>query len=209
MRAKFFALALTAMAVTACDKTTDPSASLTPAEARAIALAIDDAGLAAVDAKASDGAQLNLTPTRPAADILEHTGDFSFSGQCDLGGVAALAGDGFWKIDSDAGTIEFGVTATADYNACAFKTNNDIDIELDGVVDFAAERMLDTQQGLATGSQSYEGSLDYVTSDGKEGTCSVDVAAEFSLTQNNASRTVAGSVCGQSVNATTTWTKTN
>src|SRR5512138_1737635 len=100
MRATTLALALTALAVTACDKTTDPGASLTPAEARAIALAIDDAGLAAIDARASDGAQRNLTPTRPALDILEHTGDFSFSGACDLGGLATLAGDGFWKIDS-------------------------------------------------------------------------------------------------------------
>jgi hypothetical protein len=209
MRTKIFALAFTALAVTACDKTTDPSTSLTPAEARAIALAIDNAGMAAVDARASDGASRNLTPTRPSTDLLEHSGDFSFSGACDLGGLAALTGDGFWKIDSDAGTIEFGVTATADYSACAFKTNNNVEIELDGIVDFAADRLLDFQQGLATGSQSYEGSLAYVTSDGKEGTCLVDVSADFSLTQNNASRTVSGSVCGQSVNATTTWTKTN
>lgn len=207
MRAKLLALALTAAAVSACDKTTDPNASLTAEEARAIALAVDDAGLAATEAKASSGAQFALTPTRPTLDLVTHSGDFSFSGACDLGGTAALSGEGSWAIDTNAGTIDFDATATGTYVGCSFETDKDVEIELDGSVAFAADRHL--EQGLISGSQSYEGSLDYLTSDGKEGTCPIDVSAEFSLSQNNASRTVNGSVCGQSVNATTTWTKTN
>jgi hypothetical protein len=207
MRAKILALALTAVAATACDKTTDPDDSLTAAEVRAIALAIDDAGLAAAEAEADGGGQLNLTPTRPALDVFSHSGNFSFSGACDLGGTAALAGQGAWTIDTDAGTIDFDLTATGTYVGCAFATENDVEIELDGSVAFAADRHV--EQGLINGSQSYEGSLDYVTSDGKEGTCPIDVAADFSLSQTNASRTVTGSVCGQVVDVTTSWTKTN
>lgn len=204
MRAKIFAIAFTAVTVAGCDKATDPNASLSAVEARAIASAIVEPGSAALEAQQSQSASLSLTPTRPAQDILTHAGSFDFSGGCDLGGTATIAGSGSIIVDTGVGTIDLEIDATGTYADCEFETDNDIGIALDGSVDFVADRHL--EQGLVTGSQSYAGSLGYVTSDGKEGTCPIDIAASFSLSQGAASRTITGNVCDQSVDVTTTWT---
>ena len=62
--------------------------------------------------------------------------------------------------------------------------------------------------GSASGSQTHSGSLDYVTSEGKEGTCLIDITTEFDATNDSASRTVQGTVCEQTVDVTTTWNRT-
>lgn len=203
MRAKIIALALTAAAVAGCDKTTDPTTSLSAAEVRAIVLAIDDAGSAAVTAEQS-GAQPDLIPTRPAPDLITREGSFNFSGECDLGGTAALVGNGTFAIDSDAGTLDLDIDATGTYVDCAFKTKNDVEIAVGGAVAFAADRHV--EQGLVNGTHSYVGSLDYETSNGKQGTCPIDIAASFSLSEGSASRTLTGNVCDQAVDVTDTWT---
>lgn len=204
MRAKLIALTLTALAASGCDSTTDPSTSLTQAEIRAIVLAMDDAGLEVVDRHQSGAPYFNLTPTRPVADIIQHEGSFSFSRECDLGGTAAIAGDASYRMDTDAPTIDVGMEAIATYVGCEFESDNDIGIILDGAVTFAADRHAGV--GLVSGTQSYVGTLEYDMSNGKQGTCLIDVEAAFSLEQAAASRTITGSICNQSVDVTSSWT---
>ncbi len=204
MRGKFIALALTAVVAAGCDKTTDPTSSLTPSEIRAIVLAVDDAGLEVVNQHQSGSPYLNLTPTRPSTDILEHSGSFSFSGECDLGGTAGITGTGSYRFDTEAPTIDVGLDATATYSACRFESDDDVEIALTGAVVFGASRHAGV--ALVSGTQSYAGSLEYDMSNGKQGTCLIDIEADFSLQQGAASRSITGSVCSQSVDVTQSWT---
>lgn len=204
MRAKIIVLAVTALVASGCDKTTDPSPSLTNAEIRAIVLAMDDPGMAAVNRHQAAGFSTNLTPTRPATDIIDQSGNFSFTHDCDLGGGAAIAGTGSLNIDTDVPTFDIGMEATATYTACRFETEDDTDVVLTGAVTFAADRH--AEPNLVSGTQSYAGTLDYDLSNGKQGTCLIDIEAAFSLESAAASRSLTGTVCDQSVDVTESWT---
>jgi hypothetical protein len=190
----------------ACDKSTGPEDGLTPAEARAIALAVDNGGTQAVDGEAS-GASLALIPSGPASmNRVTVTKDFDVTVPCPRGGSAAVKGNGGLVLDDVAGEILLDLTGTSTQAECAFRTDKGLDVTLTGGLDFVAHREL--RQGEASGSQSHKGSLDYVTSDGRAGTCAVDLEASFNLTGSNATHNVAGTVCGQEVSANTTWTFT-
>jgi hypothetical protein len=98
------------------------------------------------------------------------------------------------------------VTATKGHEGCIFRTSEGVDITVDGDLQFVAEREL--REGLASASNTHTGELAYVTSDGKEGICSIDITTAFSLTPGNATRTILGSVCGHEVDVDTEWTYT-
>jgi hypothetical protein len=190
----------------ACDKSTSPDDGLTPAEARAIALAVDNGGTAAVDGEAS-GASFALIPSgSPSSDRVTVTKDFDVTVPCPRGGNAAVRGDGALVMDDVAKEILLDLSGTSTQAGCAFRTDKGLDVELTGGLDFVAHREL--REGEASGTQSHEGSVDYVLGDGRSGTCAVDLEASFSLTASNATRNVVGTVCGQEVSANTTWTFT-
>ena len=207
MRAPLIACSLVALALTtACDGTTTPDdASLTPAEARALALAMDDAGTAAVDSRAK-GPDLSLAPSSPSRDVVTHTSSFNVSGACALSGTAAVNGQLAITIDTNAGTVAVDLDGTSAYTACRVRGEQGVEVALTGSVDFDADRLL-TRAGTASGSQTHRGTVDYVTSTGKSGSCPIDFAASFTAGAGTATRTVTGTVCGQSVDATTTWTR--
>lgn len=210
MRAKFIALALTALVATGCDKTTDPSSGLTDAELRAIVLALDDPGMAAVAQHSVSGFSQdrpfsqNLTPTGPVTDIIEQTGSFSFTSECDLGGNASLAGRGSLLLDLDVVSFDITMDATATLVSCMVETDDQNDMVLTGSVTLAATRH--GEAGLLSGTQGYTGALDFDTSDGKQGTCRIDVESAFSMQETAVSRSIAGNVCGQSIDFTESWT---
>lgn len=191
----------------ACDGGTGLDAdALTAVEARAIALAVDDNGTEAVDGE-STGANLALLPLgEPTADRITVTNEFDVSGPCPRGGTATVQGAGTLVMDDVLGEILFDLAGTNTMAGCAFLTEEDLDVELTGVLEFVAEREI--REGEALGSQSHSGSLDYITGDGREGTCVIDVEASFSLATGTATRSVVGTVCGHDVTATTTWTFT-
>lgn len=190
----------------ACDESTSPEDGLTPAEARAVALAVDNGGTKAVDGEAS-GANLALIPTGPASlNRVTVTKDFDVTVPCPRGGSAAVKGNGGLVVDDVAGEILLDLTGTSTQAECAFRTDEGLDVTLNGGLDFVAHREL--REGEASGTQSHKGSVDYVTSDGRSGRCAVDLEASFSLTGSNATRNVAGTVCGREVSANTSWTFT-
>jgi hypothetical protein len=166
---------------------------------------MDDAGAAAVDSRA-DGASFALAPSAPSADVVTHTSTFDVSRDCPLSGSAKVNGEMAVTIDTNAGTIDVGLDGTSAYTACRVRGREGVEVEWTGSVDFDAERFA-SRTGTASGSQSHRGTVSYVTSSGKSGSCPIDVSTEFTARTGAATRVVKGTVCGHSVDATTNWTR--
>jgi hypothetical protein len=207
-RRSLLALPLLALTLAACEETTGPESELTASEAAALAVALDNGSSAAVDPAAdAEGAEFALLPSGEAAQaVTTRTDDFAFDVPCPRGGTSNLSGEHVLVIDTDEGFITVDVTAAKGHSACAFRTNEGVDITVDGTVSFVAAREL--REGLASASQTHSGSLDFVTSDGKEGTCEIDITTEFTLVPGEATRSIFGSICGHDVDVSTTWTHT-
>lgn len=206
-RRTLLALPFLTVALAACDEdTTGPNAQLSAAEAAALAVAIDNSSSNAFDPQPSaDGPQLSLAPSGdPARAASTRTDEFDLDLPCPRGGTSNLSGESVLVFDGDEGFITLDVSAAKGHDGCAFRTNEGVDITVDGTVSFVAEREL--REGLIRSLNSHSGSLDFVTSDGKEGTCAIDITTEFSLVPNEISRSILGSVCGHEVNVSTSWT---
>lgn len=207
-RRSLLILPLLGLTLAACDDSTGPEAQqLTASEAAAIAVALDNSSSSAVEEETSEEPSFALLPSNGAShDVITRTDAFNVNLPCPRGGTANLDGDLAIEINGDEGFITLDLTASQSHSACAFRTNEGVDITVDGTLDFVAAREL--REGLASASQSHSGSLDYVTSDGKEGTCAIDIATAFSLTSGEATRSIVGSVCGHAVDVETSWTFT-
>lgn len=200
-------LPLASLAVlAACDDSTAPApGSLTAAEAVAVAVALDNSISRAVQPEAAaNGATLSLLPGGPEAAVGTHEFSVDVTLPCPRGGTARLQGRQSLVIDTDEEYITVDVLGSQDHEGCVFRTGEGIDVTLDGLVEFEAAREL--RQGLASASQSHSGTLEYSTSDGKAGSCPVEISTSFVLEPGSASRNIFGSVCGHSVDVTTTWT---
>lgn len=208
-RRSLLTLPLLGLTLAACDDSTGPEPQqLTASEAAALAVALDNSSSTAVDEEADAEAPNHaLLPSNGAArDVITRTDVFNVNLPCPRGGTANLDGDLAIEINGDEGFITLDLIASQSHAACAFRTNEGVDITVDGALDFVAAREL--REGLASASQSHSGSLEYVTSDGKEGTCAIDISTAFSLTPGEATRTIVGSVCGHAVDVSTSWTFT-
>jgi hypothetical protein len=205
-RATRFALAaMVPIAMAGCDQTTEPETSLSAQDAQEVALAMDGAAAAAVDAQAGGAATLSLSPSgEPSLEVFTRTRTFTADRACPIAGGAEVAGTHTVNVDTSAGSIELTLEADVDYAGCEFRTGEGVKFTIDGTVALDALRSI-ARGGPATGSQSYVGTLDYTADDGRAGTCAIDVTTSFSAAIGNATRTVVGSVCGHAVDVTDEW----
>jgi len=199
---------LTPVLAAGCDQGTEAEGGLTAAEARAIAVLVDEAGTNAVDAETDSGAQLSLSPIAALThDVWEGTHEFDVGAPCPLGGNARVDGSLSIRIDTEEGLIEADLSADSRLLSCAFRNDAGEEIELDGSLGFVAEREL--REGFAYGRNEHTGSLDFTTSGGREGTCTIDLTTELTATEGSGTKTLTGSVCGHDVTTTSNWTRTS
>lgn len=144
-----------------------------------------------------------LAVAAPAPAVGTHTARIDVTLECPRGGSANLQGEQALVIDTDEGYITLDVTATQDHTGCGFRTGEGVDVVIDGGVSLVAAREL--REGLISASQGHSGSLTYSTSDGKAGTCALDINTSFVLEPGAISRSIVGNVCGHSVEVTTSW----
>jgi hypothetical protein len=97
---------------------------------------------------------------------------------------------------------------TVDFAACSFPSN-DLTVTVDGQPDitFQADFLL-TQESLSVdGSQ--RGGFSFTTSDGRAGSCAIDIEFDASYTTGSAAvSSVSGTVCGRSAAAFEAYTGT-
>src|SRR5690606_26572209 len=156
------------LTLAACDDSTGPEAQqLTASEAAAIAVALDNSSSSAVEEETSEEPSFALLPSNGAShDVITRTDAFNVNLPCPRSGYANLYAALATKINDDEGLTPLDLPAPPSHSASAFRTNEGVDFPVAGTLDFVAAREL--REGLASACQSHSGSLDYVTSDGKQ-----------------------------------------
>lgn len=206
-RRSLLLLPLLGLILGACDESTAPEGDeLSAEEAAALAIALDNTSSEAIDPEPdADGPDLALLPSQgPSKAVTTARDEFSIDLACPRGGTARLEGQREVVINTDEDFITLDVEASKDHSGCTFRTGGGVDITIDGTVTFVAAR--EWRHGEASASQTHSGTLTYVTSEGKEGSCSVDLTTEFNLVPGSITRSIVGSVCGHEVDVETSWT---
>jgi hypothetical protein len=199
---KLFAIATTVVLIAsaACTDSDGPAGpdgaetALTAAEASALA------GLFALDAMSAAEGQGPGGAAATTAEAVPFSFDVAVSLPCPLGGRVALDGSMNGEFDADAQSLQVSVTATQVHSSCAVDAEGvtvtvtgNPGIELETDLEVAGDPPQGTHTAVLTGG------FDWVTSDGREGTCSIDVSASFDLGDD--SGTSSGQICGYDVNA--------
>ena len=149
-RRSLLALPLLGLMLAGCDDSTAPeSQQLSASEAAALAVALDNSSSSAVAGQQAEHEtpDFALLPSDGASrDVITETSSFDLDLPCPRGGTANLSGDLSWEINGDEEFIIFDLTADQEHSACAFRTNEGVDITVDGLLSFAADREL--REGL-------------------------------------------------------------
>lgn len=214
-------MSMAAFALAACgdDDPAGPEAQISAEQAERVALAVSEAagraaGIALAEAQQAAGGSLasplavepSIQPRTQQAPG-QFTWDFDSSTECPEGGTVGAAGSGSLESSDDGGTIGFDWTAQVSYGECGVETDDGIfvlstasPVDLGG----SGEAVADGEGSLEGNFDwSYAGSVAWNELDGPSGTCTIDLTAALDF-QGGASGatwsgTVAGSVCGQSV----------
>lgn len=197
-----------AVALPACDDVVGTSGNLSTEEIDEIAdvlitTSFDATGeVASADASIVSADSELLLAYDP---ITSHT-EFTHTRSCVLGGQRVLEGtrDREWDRQTRTGFSDLSLTKT--HEECSRPTrNSDVSITLNGAPNVAVEAHHQWADGQRTGLQtlSMEGAVDWVTSDDRSGTCTVNVDVTFDPETHT--RTAIGTVCNRSFERTTTW----
>ncbi|HEV7589600.1 MAG TPA: hypothetical protein VGO40_15905 [Longimicrobium sp.] len=194
------------LALAACDKgVTGPGspAQLTAGDAQALASETGDQDGAFLDGFGAPS--FNMIPSGPQFATTVTT-TFTRTRTCPQGGDVKLAGTVVHTADpaTHSGSTNFSATRTE--NACAFNRNgNTLTITGNPNTQLtASQSWTNGVPGVRTATKV--GSFTWSRSDGKSGTCNVNVTATWTPATHTLH--VTGTFCNQTVDVTRTWTQT-
>jgi hypothetical protein len=191
------------LSLAACSDFTSSGDPLTPEEAGVLAGNIvgqSFPGFGGVEAAPAAAPAVGAAP----ADRITIT--ISESGSCDGGGTATVAGSLVADVNQEArtGTLEYDFTLAP--SGCVVMTEGGKTFTLTGDPNLKGEGKLNWSQTSFEGALKYSGKFSWVSSDGREGVCGVDLEANFDFntgdTGSNASASLSGTVCGASISRT-------
>lgn len=213
-------MSLAAFGLAACGDAdpAGPEQKISAEQAEKVALAVSEAAGRAAGIALAEGQSAAGTVTPPLAlersvqprtqqGSGQFTWDFDSSSECPEGGTVSAAGSGSLESTDDGGTIGFDWAARVSYDECGVETDEGtILLSTSSPVDLAGSgQAVNDGEGSLQGSfdWSYAGSVAWDELDGPSGTCTIDLTAsldfEGGASDASWSGTVAGSVCGQSV----------
>lgn len=201
-------LPLFAVALAACsdDGTSPEESGLTSAEATALAEALDELGIVAVDAGVSgqSGPNLMLLPNEgiSSAEVVGED-QFNYGISCPRGGSAAVEGQYQISVDEEAQSATIDVAAVQSHTDCGMRVSGTNDLFVDGSLQFVAQRVAADER--LTSTQSHAGTLNFETSEGNDGRCDIILSSELTLEGGMVTRVLTGNVCGHNVNAEGSW----
>jgi len=211
-RTRFLPGLSAALAITlaACGgDTTGTGDPLTQAEAEELAAALAEGGFVGF------GAQPAAPMGAPGAEAATITVTLNESYPCnDDGGTGTVSIAGTMSADvnetTGAGSFTFNYTLTP--NGCQVTTASSLVFTLDGDPNFKVDGDFDWTETSAHGTLHYKGNFAWTSSDGREGTCGVDLTSNYTFNfsgtgTSSASAAVSGSICGVSVDRTVTYTE--
>ena len=194
------------MALAACGDNptgaTQQDASLSASETQALAADFGDQDGSFLDGFGGPAFDLVAAGPRYATTV---TTNFTRTRTCPQGGDVKLEGTMTVTADPATKTGSQQVTATRTENACAFN-HNGVTITVTGnpnTTFTASQSWTNGTPGVRTATK--KGSFNWSRSNGKSGTCNIDVTATW--TPATKTLTVKGQLCNQMVDITRPWTQ--
>ncbi len=113
---------------------------------------------------------------------------------CLKGGTGSIVGTISGDVDQEAGSADLSVDATADFDGCGVGEAQTITLDGNPDVGISADVLFSpTASSIDLDAQ---GNVSYSTSDGRNGTCAVDMSVAVSAGETGADQTLSGTVCG-------------
>ncbi len=198
-RIRLAAVAVAALALAACGKdATSPTAStqLKPDEAQALALSMAASGDAYSGAVSAPDV-VTLSTLSGATTIGPIT--FTQSHPCPKGGTVTPDVTITGSVDLTARSLSMEVKGTETPKDCAYPVKA-VTVTVNGNPNLAIDAKLAIVAGVPSGAQTFteKGGFTWKTSDGRSGTCAVDITSSADFAKNL--RTVSGTFCNQTLN---------
>jgi hypothetical protein len=197
MKVRYALMLVAPLALGACSDSTSPRSGLTREEAVMIAAAVTGSWEGTSERPVSNVDGVALEP-------VTITQEMEISAPCPNGGTNTLAWTTTVTADDEAGSTVIDIDGTHAPADCAY-THRNIVITVDGDPLMNFDSHLSVLNGVPTEPYraNIDGAFNWSTSDGRSGRCTVDYeqVLDFALQRH----TLAGSVCGFTVNQTLTW----
>lgn len=138
------------------------------------------------------------------ADEVPINVEFTRTAACPKGGSVSVAGKTTGSRDRDSRTVVLETNSTKTQNDCAFAGRGGATITVDGNPNIAIKANSKTVNGKPAGLQTLtqKGAFTWTRSTGGEGSCTVDLAAEWN--PETRTHTLKGTFCNRQVNTTRT-----
>lgn len=194
-----------ALGLAACGgDTTSSGDPLSEAEAAELAEAIAEGGFAGFG---TFGAPAMRAPGETAANVTITLNDTYPCNDEGGTGTVTIAGSMSVNVNDQTGAGTFGFDYTLTPHGCQVITASDLVFTLDGDPNLQVDGEFSFSETGAEGTLNYNGGFAWEASDGRAGSCGVDLTANydfnFSTTgTSSASATLTGTVCGVTVNRT-------
>lgn len=130
--------------------------------------------------------------------------NFSFSAACPLGGTIGVSGSANGEIDDQTFVGDLSMNFTYRITGCVVSVNDiTITISHKPEITFGADFVFLQDEMSVEGSQ--RGGFEFVTSDERSGSCSIDLtfSASFNSATQTSTASASGSVCNQSADQMT------
>lgn len=166
----------------------DSGDELTPTEV-AVVLAALGSAFDSIDVEA-----LQAPAAAPAQALIDIGETFDLSVPCDSG-TLDVSGSLSGTIDTETSIMDVTMDVTWDPNGCVVSDGTNT-FTVDGAPQVAVTLDMTTTQDALTVSGTETGGFSYTSSDGRSGSCTLDVTFSF-VTGSTNSGTITGTVCGR------------
>jgi hypothetical protein len=182
------------LGVAACgESATDVLGDLTQAEAAALAEVVGATLLtSAVEVPTED------PEGGPAAAPFSGSGSIDAEAPCALGGTVSVSGTLSYEGDDETGEVEADLAVTQVHHGCVAESQDGTRFTLTGAPQIAATLSLLVSENTLSMTGSYAGAVGWET-DGREGTCSIDIEFSIDMSGESGAASMSGSVCGADV----------
>lgn len=201
-------LLILSLALGACESAVGPGGSpLTADDARLLASEMDALGNAAIDgALGAFGISFSLASSGSAgaAVPVPVSRTFTRTHDCPRGGQVTVAGTMTGEGDRETRTLTTETNVVKTHVSCAVGRRNGVTITTNGDPNIVLKATRKVVAGKPSGPQtlSQKGAFTYATSDGRSGSCAIDVVSTFDPATRT--HTLKGVSCGRTVDVTRT-----
>lgn len=172
---------------------------LTEAEVQAVLTAVG-AVFGSIEGPSSSPAMDGVPGPSAAPVAVEET--FSFTADCPLSGSMGAAGALSGTYDDETGDSDLSYELAITHNGCEVMSDDqETSVVVDGDPSLVIDMDTEFSETVFSIAGSYTGGISYTVSDGREGSCSINLNFSISATEGGgAQNSVSGTVCGISGN---------